>query len=614
MTASEVVRQARRPAVTGSGRGGTTNRREAAGTLRLLPALGAALGGGLLTFLAYPGHDLWPMAPVGVAALVLAARGQSLPRAALVGFVFGAGLVTPLLSWTGVYLGPIASVPLSAAESGYYLLAGVVIAAVHRLPRGGAGGTVLRVLGTAGAWVAAEALQSRWPFGGFGWTRLVFSQADAPTAHLAALGGAPLVSFAVAAAGALLAEAVAAAVRPSPAPRRASGSVAAAAAAIGVVAVGLAVPTPVGAQEGTLDVAAVQGDVPQAGLEFNAQRRAVLDNHARGSARLADEVASGQRQSPDLVVWPENASDIDPFRAGNTDAAALIDAAALEVDAPLLLGTLVHRADGLIGNTSLLWEPGVGPTDSYVKRHPVPFAEYIPYRSFFRLITDTVDLVGTDFAAGTEPGVVPVAGTTLGVLICFEVVEDGLVADVVDGAGPGASDGARLLVVQTNNATFGYTDESVQQLAMSRVRAVETGRAVVHVSTVGVSSMIMPDGTATQRTPLFEPALLQADLPLRSSETVATWLRRHGVPLEGLLAGSGLVIGAAGLVRGARPGNGHRAQRGPATPQVRPARSEQGGGGTSSLGTRRMAGGPLRRGRRGARRCDAGAGYRSAAW
>lgn len=549
-------------------------------TLRLPVALAVAVGGGLLVYLAFPGHDLWALAPVGIAALVLAARGRRLRGGALVGVVFGLAMVVPLLSWTGVYLGPIAWLPLSVAESGYYALAGVGIVAAHRLGGagrrgdGGAGrhrvaSAALRVVGVAGVWTGAEALQARWPFGGFGWTRVVFSQADAPTAHLAALGGAPLVSFAVAAAGALAAEAVLAALvgrgrrgagggaawtRSGSAGSAASLPVlGAAVAAVAVVAVGAVVPAPTGAQEGTLEVAGVQGSVPRAGLEFNAQRRAVLDNHVRATRALAGQVAAGERERPDLVVWPENSSDIDPFLPGNADAAAEIQASADAVGVPLLMGTLVYRADGRVDNTSLLWEPdGGGPVESYVKRHPVPFGEYIPYRGFFRLITKKVDLVGTDFAPGTRVGVVPAAGTEAGVLICFEVVEDSLVADVVDGTRPDHGDGARVLVVQTNNATFGYTDESVQQLAMSRIRAIETGRAVVHVSTVGVSSIVMPDGTASQRTSLFTPALVQAAVPLRTAATPATWLRRHGVDVEALLVAVGLVVAGGGLLTGRR--------------------------------------------------------------
>ena len=553
--------------------------------LGLPAALAAAVGGGLLVYLAFPGYDLWALAPVGVAALVLAARGRRLRGGALVGAVFGLALVVPLISWTGVYLGPIAWLPLSVAESGYYALAGVGVVAVHRLGAGrgvgagvGANGgarrsvawAAARVAGVAGVWTAAEAVQARWPFGGFGWPRVVFSQADAPTAHLAALGGAPLVSFAVAAAGALLAEAVLSALSVPGVPARRGlrpgwtssrallPAAAAGGAAVALVAVGALVPTPTAAQEGTLEVAGVQGDVPRAGLEFNAQRRAVLDDHVRVTRRLVEQVSAGARERPDLVVWPENSSDIDPFAAANADAAAEIQASADAVGVPLLMGTLVYRADGRVDNTSLLWEPdGGGPVESYVKRHPVPFGEYIPFRGFFRLITKKVDLVGTDFAAGTRVGVLPAAGTRVGVLICFEVVEDSLVADAVDGVRADHGDGARVIVVQTNNATFGYTDESVQQLAMSRIRAIETGRAVVHVSTVGVSSIVMPDGRASQRTALFTPALVQARVPLRTSATVATWLRRRGVDVEALLVATGLVLAGAGAVAGrrrARPG------------------------------------------------------------
>ncbi len=479
--------------------------------LPLRAAAPAAVGAGLATHLAFPGHDLWILAPLGVAALVLAVTGQGLRRAALLGWLFGLAMVLPLLSWAGVYLGPIGWLPLSGLESLYYLGAGVLLALVHRLPGDGALGVATRAAGAGGAWVAAEALQGRWPFGGFEWTRLAFSQTDSPVLGLAAVGGAPLVSGAVVAAGSLLAAAVTAATRGGGA-RRGRAAVAAAlaaASALAVVGAGALVPRPTGAQDGALDVVAVQGDVPTAGLDFNAQRRAVLDNHARATTALAAEVAAGGSARPDLVVWPENASDVDPF--ANPDATAVIDDAVDAVGAPLLFGAVVLREDGRLDNTSVLWEPGLGVTDTYVKRHPVPFAEYIPYRSFFRRITTTVDLVARDFAAGTEVGAldVPVGpaggpGTArLGVLICFEVVDDALVADAVDA-------GAQLLVVQTNNATFGYTDESVQQLAMSRLRAVEAGRAVVHVSTVGVSSLVLPDGTATQRTGLYEPARVGA--------------------------------------------------------------------------------------------------------
>jgi len=233
--------------------------------------------------------------------------------------------------------------------------------------------------------------------------------------------------------------------------------------------------------------------------------------------QAAASVKAGTQPPPDLVVWPENASDIDPLR--NPDAENVINAAVDAIGAPLILGAVLEEPRPMVSNASLLYLPGRGLTARYVKQHPVPFAEYIPYRSFFRHFSTKVDLVYSDFIAGTKVGVfrVPTAGggtIAAGPIICFEVAYDGLVRDTVDH-------GANVLVVQTNNATFGYTDESVQQLAISRIRAIEHGRSIVHVSTVGVSALITPDGTAHQSSTLFTQAVLAADLPLRAERTVA---------------------------------------------------------------------------------------------
>ncbi len=313
-------------------------------------------------------------------------------------------------------------------------------------------------------------------------------------------------------------------------------------AAGAVLLAGLAVPTPTDAQQGSLTVAAVQGNVPRPGLEFNAERRAVLDNHATATRDLAAAVDRGETRRPDLVVWPENASDIDPFR--NPDAEQVISGAVDAVDAPTLLGTLVRGADGRTRNTSLLWMPGQGPVDEYVKRAPVPFAEYVPYREVFRAITPLIDQAG-DMVGGDQVGLVDVplqSGDVVpvGDLICFEVLVDHLVADTVDA-------GAQVLVVQTNNATFGFSDESVQQLAMSRVRAVETGRTVVHASTVGVSAVVLPDGTEVERSSLFTQEVLTATVPLRDTLTTAS---RLGEWPEWLLVGGGIL----GVLAGARVG------------------------------------------------------------
>ena len=169
-----------------------------------------------------------------------------------------------------------------------------------------------------------------------------------------------------------------------------------------------------------------------------------------------------------------------------------------------------------------MYRPGEGLVQRYVKQHPVPFAEYIPHRQFYRLFSSAVDLLQVEQAAGTEPGIFVVdtaSGEPIraGATICFEVAYDELVRTNVQ-------EGANLLLVQTNNATFGYTAESEQQLAISRLRAIEHGRSVVHISTVGVSGLIRPDGTVPETTALFTAAALTDDLPLRSARTLATIL------------------------------------------------------------------------------------------
>jgi apolipoprotein N-acyltransferase len=295
-------------------------------------------------------------------------------------------------------------------------------------------------------------------------------------------------------------------------------------------------------------VAVIQGNVPRAGLDFNAQRRAVLDNHVQRTLELAADVAAGEQPQPDLVIWPENSSDIDPYT--NDDAARQIDRAAAAIGVPVLVGAVVDGPGENISNTAIVWDPQDGPGDTYVKRHPVPLAEYVPARSFFRFFSDKVDLVRRDFVAGDEVGVLDVGGTRLGDLICFEVVYDGLVNDVVEG-------GAGMIVVQTNNATFGFTDESEQQLAMSRLRAVEFGRTVAVAATSGISAIVAPDGSIARSSELFTEAVFVEDVAQRSDTTVAQ--RLGAAPewvLSAIAAGALLVAAGPGLLarRRARAG------------------------------------------------------------
>jgi apolipoprotein N-acyltransferase len=480
-------------------------------------------------YLACAPRTLWWLAPVGFALLALALRAQRWRAGFGLGLLFGLGYFVPLLPWIGIYVGPAPWLALATLEAVLLGLGTSAISQVCRLP--------WAPVWSAALWVATEALSSRVPFGGFPWGKVAFSQADGPFVRLAAVGGSPLVSFAVVLTGFGLAEL---ATWPrSPLRRlRLPGRRWPAGIACAVVPVLLAALLPgwlTGASSGqpsrTVTVAAVQGNVPRLGLDFNAQRRAVLDYHVRRTLQLADDIAAHRVPRPDIVIWPENSSDIDPLR--NPDAYAEISDTVNRLGVPLLVGAvLVQPDDKHTTNTSLVWVPGVGPTQRNDKRRVQPFGEYLPWRGFFRLLSPYADRAGY-FVPGHGPGVVDMAGIPVGIAICWEVAFDDLVNDSV-------RNGAQLLAVPSNNATFGKSEMTYQQLSMSRLRAVEHDRAVVVAATTGESAIIAPDGTELARSPLFTPAALVERIPLRSTTTLAT---RLGAAPEWALT----VIGLAAL-------------------------------------------------------------------
>jgi apolipoprotein N-acyltransferase len=377
-----------------------------------------------------------------------------------------------------------------------------------------------------------EAVRDRVPFGGFPWGRLAFVQpADggiAPVTRLAALGGAPLVTFAVAFAGGLLAALVLRASRLRDERTRGRVGIVPLLLAVGlavVLLVGWLVPTPsagepdpTGASPSTATVAAIQGNVPRTGLDWMGQRRAVTRNHLARTQELAAGVAAGRLPAPDLVVWPENSSDLDPFLDPTT--ADVLSDASRAVGRPILVGAVLQGPGaGHVRNAGLLWGPNGYQHEMYVKRHPVPFGEYLPGRPILeRLVGRFADSLPNDFLPGKTPGLLTIPGPggsyRIGDVICFEVAYDGIVRDVVNPD-------TRLLVVQTNNATFGKSGETYQQMAMSRLRSIEHGRSTVVVATSGRSALIRPDGTVVDQSGLYTPDVLDAALPLRSSTTVA---------------------------------------------------------------------------------------------
>ncbi len=496
-----------------------------------------AAAGGVLCDTAFPGLGWWPMAYLAIALLMLALGRDSARWNALVGLVFGLAFFLLQITWADFAVGPVPWIALSVAEAGFIAAFGAAWSWARR-------GLVIwrrarwQVPAAAVLWVGLEEARSAVPFGGFPWGRLAFSQADSPMAALAWLGGVPLVSLSVVVVGTLLALVL----------RRLrtldiGGASGAFVAAMLVIGSGWLVPLDSSAQAGHLEVGAVQGDVPDLGLASFDQARQVLNNHVAGTRALLDTVAPG---ALDLVLWPENGADYDPRTDAKTEQA--VSAVATAVDAPLLIGTQEYPPSGGRLNIALLWDPLRGPVAVYAKQHPAPFAEYIPMRSVARLFSAAVDRVQTDMIPGKKVGLIPLdvprLGRTVGLadVICFEVAYDDIVRRAVAAGG-------ELLVVQTNNATFGRTDESTQQLAMSRLRAIEHGRATIQISTVGVSAVISPNGVVTQQTQLFTAEQMIASVPLRTSLTPAT---RDGAVVSGGLGVLAVLIflsGVAGATR-----------------------------------------------------------------
>jgi apolipoprotein N-acyltransferase len=503
-----------------------------------------AAGGGVLLYLSFPPRTWWWLALPAFALLGPILWGRRARAGFGYGFLFGLGFLLPLLSWTNTYVGDAPWLVLTVAEAAFVGVGAAAMASVSRLP----GAPVW----AAAAWVAGEALRGRFPFGGLPWGRVGFGQPDGPLLPIAAIGGEPLLSFAAVLAGLAAGECIRRLVMRGRGSGGGTGNpvfpavIAAAAVAAGPLA-GLVPATP-GTPQKPVTVAAIQGNVPRLGLDFNAQRRAVLDNHVKVTEQLAAEVAAGTQPQPDIVIWPENSSDISPLT--NADAAQVIDAAARAIKAPILVGTVITNPDGTWSNSNLVWQAGVGPVARNDKRRVQPFGEYIPWRSFFRLFSPLVDK-GGHFVDGAGPGSVEMAGTDVGVAICWEVAFDDLVADSVD-------QGATLLAVPSNNATFGLSEMTFQQMAMSQVRAVEHDRPVVVATTSGVSAMIAPDGTITQHTGQFQPGILVDQPAVRDTTTLAT--RWRSAPEWVLVA---LAVGAVGIgVVARRRGRGRKDEHG----------------------------------------------------
>jgi apolipoprotein N-acyltransferase len=525
-----------------------------------LPRLGATVAAGLLLCASFPPLGWWWAAVVAFALLAwVLTRRATTPAGGLgYGFLFGVTFYLPLLPWIGNLVGAMPWLALGVMCAVFPGLFGLLAVVVRRLP----GWPVW----FAALWVAQEWLKSSVPFGGFPWGVVGFGQTDGPFLPLVRLGGVPLLSAAIVLMGCsatVIASEIALWWQATSKARSSSGgsgvegtdgNTRGAGPPPAVVLPGICICLVLFAtviiwpqvrragmgsgDEPAVTVAAIQGNVPRLGLGFNAQRRAVLDNHVRETLRLADDVHAGLAPQPQFVIWPEDSSDIDPLV--NADAGQQISAAATAIGVPILVGTVLDVPDRPPDkpentNTVIVWNPVTGPADHHNKQIVQPFGEYLPWRGFFRHLSGFADLAGY-MVPGKSTGVVHAAGVPIGIATCWEAIFDRAPREAV-------RNGAQLLAVPSNNATFNKT-MSEQQLAFDKVRAVEHDRYVVVAGTVGISAVIAPDGRELDRTDFFEPTYLDTQVRLKTALTPAT---RWGPIVQWTLVAAGVAAAFAAI-------------------------------------------------------------------
>jgi apolipoprotein N-acyltransferase len=485
-----------------------------------------ALLSGVVSSLAFEPVGVPYAMVVGVAALVFVAHRLDAARKRVVlatGAIFGLGFMGSLIWWMNALSHP-AYVALVLAETVFFALSMLALRAVCRLR--------LWPLWGAAVWVLGEYVHGSFPFSGFPWGRLAHTAIDTPFAPYVRLLGMPgttAVLFLVAATLVVLVT------EQTWRTRLVSAVVVAAVAAAGAL-----LPTGVAGETGTRQVALVQGGVP--GVFLTWPRGAIFDLHVKETRRLIARVDRGEVPQPDAVIWPENSTDVDPFHSAPVRND--IEALSASLGVPILVGGIFDGPTvDTAYNAGVVWS-ATGPGEKYVKREPVPYGEYVPFRSALGGVVPRFDRdIPRDMLPGDVPGSLRISDFVIGDTICWDIAFDGIVREAVNSGG-------QVLVVQTSNASYTGTAQPAQQWNISRLRAIETGRWVLVPSTNGISGIVDASGHEVARAPLHEPTTLSADVPLASGSTPAL---RIGGWLELLLG----LLGLLGWCRGTR-----RPQRG----------------------------------------------------
>lgn len=455
---------------------------------RTLRALLRSVGAGLLIAASVPPWGWWPLAFLGVAMwdrLLCNAR----PRARFVrSTVLAVAWFAPAMLWMVDLTAP--GYPVAVVVFALYVgLAGLAVPGRSRKPW-------VRWLAVPAAFTLAEAARCTFPFGGVPLATTAMGQADAPLGQIARIGCAIGVTFTVALVGVALSALWER--------RHLLGALVIG----GVLAlVAFAAIAPDGHVIGTIDAAVVQGGGPQGTRANETDPRDVFERHVEATASVTTPV--------DLVVWPENVVAVEGPIAANRENAEL-SALAVSLDTTLVVGVTEGLDDSSFANASIVYLPDGRTGERYDKVRRVPFGEYVPLRGVVESIAGADSgLPLRDAKAGTGPAVVQTPAGDLAIAISWEIFFTNRGRD-------GVLHGGQILLNPTNGASYWLTEVQTQQVASSRLRAIETGRWVLQAAPTGFSAIVTPSGDVVQRTSISEQAVLQQQVELRSGDTIAT--------------------------------------------------------------------------------------------
>lgn len=379
--------------------------------------------------------------------------------------LFGLTLNLIVLHWSSTFVGSIPWVILALGLSIFY----TPLALVNRW-----GMSAYPLI-----FIFLEEIRNRYPFGGFGWVRIAYTQADSPFSKIAAIGGPSALSALTLLIGSIIFFAS----------QRKFSLLTFLPFLLLLIPVNLSTI-------GSASVLMVQGNVPTLGLDFNSRAKAVFNNHFE---RTQTELAKDS--NVDFVLWPENSVDVDPFL--NKDVNASLNS----IQKPLIVGAILTKGNSVY-NTSILWDDKL--PDIYFKQHLTPFGEYIPLRSLARLVSPFVDDV-EDFSPGNVSKTFSIGHIKVAPVICYELIDDDLLVE--------AAEDSNILAVQTNSATFGMSAESAQQMSITRIRAIEHGRNIASVSTTGYSAIIDFSGKVIEQTSMGTGDSIRAEIGLIEGQT-----------------------------------------------------------------------------------------------